>query len=342
MKKKVMVLTMLAFMLVFAAACGNNTESASEQKPKATPSEEKEVAKDELKFPEKPVTLVVPYAAGGGTDATARALAKAAEEFLGQPIGVVNKTGGNAIVGMSEVASAKPDGYTLLFNTSEIVILPHQGMSPITYEDFAQIAQINFDPSALTVPADAPYNTLEEFLAYAKENPGKIRVGGSGTGGIWHLGSASIEKVTGVKLNYVPYDGGAPAKTALLGGHIEAVTISPAEVLTQVKAGELKTLAVLATDRSDSMPDVPTFNEAGYDVAVGVWRGIDAPAGTPAEVIEKLQEAFLKAAKEQEFITFMENNGLGIVLKGSEDYHKMVKKDNDFYKELLGELGLSN
>lgn len=337
MKKNIVLAMMLLLMVVFTAACNNTTKEAStkEASTKGTDSAE------EVTFPEKSITLVVPYAAGGGTDATARALAKAAEKHLGQSIGVVNKTGGNATVGISEVANAKADGYTIIMNANEIALLPHMGLTPITYEDFAQVAHINFDPSALTVPADAPYDNLEEFVAYAKENPGKIRVGGTGKGGIWHLGSASIEKAADIKFNYVPFDGAAPAKTALLGGHIEAITVSPAEVLAQVEAGELKTLGVLADDRSSIMPDVPTFKESGYDTSVGVWRAIDAPADTPAEVVGILEDAFKKATEDQEFVDFMNSNGLGIVFKGTEEYKELVAKDHEFFGGLLKELGIT-
>lgn len=336
MKKKLMLFMLLAFMIIFSSACGNSAGTASTKGDNS-----KDGGKAEVKFPEKAITLIVPYAAGGGTDATARALAKAAEKKLGKSIGVVNKTGGNATVGMGEVANAKADGYTLLMNTNEIALLPHMGLTPLNYKNFSQVAQINFDPSALTVPADAPYDSIEEFVEYAKKNPGKIRVGGTGNGGIWHLGAASIEKATGVKFTFVPFDGGASAKTALLGGHIEAITISPAEVFTQVQAGELKTLGVLSDEKSSVLPDVPTFKEAGYDVAVGVWRSIDAPANTPPEVVKVLEEAFLEAVKDKDFTDFMEKNGLGIVVKGSGEYRSMVEKDHDYYKGLLEELGLT-
>lgn len=337
MKKKFVLFMMLILMVVFSAACGNTTNNTSGNQDSGKDTD----TGTETVFPEKSITLVVPYAAGGGTDATARALAKAAEKHLGQSIGVVNKTGGNATVGISEVANAKPDGYTLIMNANEIALLPHMGLTPITYEDFAQVAHINFDPSALTVPADAPYDTLDEFVTYAKENPGKIRVGGTGKGGIWHLGSASIEKAADVEFTYVPFDGAAPAKTALLGGHIEAITVSPAEVLAQVESGELKTLGVLSDDRSSIMPDVPTFKESGFDTAVGVWRAIDAPAGTPTEVVKVLEEAFSKATEDPEFQDFMNNNGLGIVFKGTEEYKALVAKDHEYFGGLLKELGIT-
>jgi len=341
MKKKFMLFMILILTLIVSAACGNSSNSASNESASNNSGTDSTEAKEEVKFPEKPITLIVPYAAGGGTDATARALATAAEKHLGQSIAVVNKTGGNAVVGISEAANAKPDGYTIIMNANEIALLPHMGLTPITYKDLAQVAHINFDPAALTVPADAPYDTVEEFINYAKEHPGEIRVGGTGKGGIWHLAAASIEKAADVKFNYVPFDGAAPAKTALLGGHIEAITVSPAEVFPQVEAGELKTLGVLADGKSSIMPDVPTFKEAGYDVSVGVWRAIDAPADTPPEVVKILADAFEKATKDEEFVKFMESNGLGIVFKGTEEYKELVAKDHEYFGELLKELGIA-
>lgn len=338
MKRKFILSLIVTIIFILMTACSksSNTGTSSEKENQSSKANASEV-----KFPEKSITLIVPYAAGGGTDATARALANAAEKVLGQSIGVVNKTGGNAVVGMTEAAKAKPDGYTVIMNANEIALLPHMGLSPITYKDYAQVAQINFDPATLTVSADAPYNTIEEFIEYAKSHPGEIRVGGTGKGGIWHLASASIEKATGAEFNFVPFDGAAPAKTALMGGHIEAVTVSPAEVLPQVEAGELKTLAVLADEKSPIIPDVPTFREAGYDVEVGVWRGIDTPAGTPPEVVEILEEAFLKATEDEDFVKFMDQNGLGIVTKGSADYSEMVAKDHEYFGGLLKELGIT-
>ena len=187
-----------------------------------------------------------------------------------------------------------------------------------------------------------PYDTLEEFLDYAKEHPGEIRVGNSGPGSIWHLASASVEKATGVQFSHVPFDGANPAVTALLGGHIEAVSVSPAEVLQYVEAGELKTLAILSEERTDAMPDVPTIGELGFgEVAVGPWRGLSVPKDTPKEIVDYLSEVFLKAAQEEEFISFMESNGLGIVLRDADEFADYLAQSDKEFGELISGLDLS-
>ena len=179
-------------------------------------------------FPNKKFELIVPYSAGGGTDTVARSFADLAKDELGQPIGVVNREGGGGAVGMQNGANAKADGYTLSMVTGELLTLPHTGLAQFTYEDFKLVSLLNEDPAAITVRADAPWNTIEEFIEAAKTE--KLKVGNSGTGAIWHLAAAAFEKETGTTLNHVPFEGAAPAVTALLGGHIDAVSVSPAEV----------------------------------------------------------------------------------------------------------------
>lgn len=338
MRKNVWFIVSIIFILLMAACSSSN--SSSNNTVGNSGNNKKSSTIEENDYPNREITFIVPYSAGGGSDLAVRAIASAAEKQLGQPIGVVNKPGGNASIGMSEAANSKPDGYTLVMNSVEGTTLPHLGLSPFTYKDFKHIMQFNLDPSALTVMTDGPFKSLEELLKFAKNNPGVIRVGGSGTGGIWHLGAAAIEKATGVKFTYVPFDGAAPAVTALLGGHIDAVTVSPAEVLNHVKSGTLTTLAVLADERSTALPDVLTFKESGYEISVGAWRGIDIHIDTPDEIIAKLEDAFLKATEDPEFISFMGENGLGIAAKNGEEYSNLMEKEHNFYGELLKELGM--
>lgn len=293
-------------------------------------------------FPEKQIEIIVPSSAGGGTDATARALATEAEEFLGQPIGVINKTGGSGSVGMTAGANAKADGYTMTMVFVELTMFKHLGLSPLTYDQFKPVGLVNFDPAALTVPADAPYDTVEEFVAYAKDNPGEIKVGNAGAGSIWHIAAASLGKAAGIELNHVPFEGAAPAVTALVGGHIDAVTVSPAEVKTQLDAGNVKTLAVMSDTRSELLTEVPTFEEAGIEVdPIGTWRGLTVPKETPDDVVAVLEEAFLKAAKEENFTEFMKTNGLGIQIKSSEEFEAFMKENEENFGELITELGLN-
>ncbi|GIN63351.1 ABC transporter substrate-binding protein [Robertmurraya siralis] len=291
-------------------------------------------------YPSKPVTLIVPAAAGGGTDTTARALVASAEKFLGKSIGVVNKTGGSGSVGMTEGANAKPDGYTVSMVFVELTMFEHLGLSPLTHNDFKPIALINLDPAALTVPADAPYDTVEEFIAYAKENPG-LKIGNAGTGSIWHIAAEIVGAEAGIELNHVPFEGAAPAVTALVGGHVDAVTVSPAEVKTQLDAGNLKTLAVMSDERSNIIPDVPTFSEAGLEVSnIGTWRGLTVPKDTPDDIVATLEAAFMKAAEQEEFTSFMENSGLGIQLKSSNEFQQFMDENYELFGKMIKDLDL--
>lgn len=291
-------------------------------------------------FPQKEISIIVPYAAGGGTDAVARAVADAAKEHMGQSVVVVNKTGAGGAVGMGEGANAKADGYTVTMITVELTTLPPQNLASFTSDDFIPIMQVNAEPAAITVKADAPWNTVEEFIDYAKEHPGEVKVGNSGVGAIWHLAAAAVEKAADIEFNHVPYEGAAPAVTALLGGHIEAVTVSPAEVASQVKAGELKMLGVVSDERSQTFPDVPTLKESGYDVAVETWRGLAVPKGTPEDVVNTLTENFEKAVNEESFKQFMEDAGLTMAILNGEEFGKVLDRDNQMFADLIEDLGL--
>lgn len=335
MKKSILLMFTVMFALVIAG-CGASDDEAGNNEGETEGETERETD-----FPKKSLELIVPFSAGGGTDSVGRAIAKSAEEHLGESIGVVNKTGGGGAVGFTEGASAKPDGYTMTMLTVEVTMLPHLGLTETTYEDFKSIAQFNFDPSSIAVPADAPYDTIEEFIEYAKENPGEIRIGNGSAGGTGHLSAAEMAKVTGTEFSHVPFDGSAPAVTSLLGGHIEAASVQPPEVLPQVEAGELKVLAIMANERLDILPDVPTFQEAGYDIGeIGVWRGVAVPKDTPDNVVSVMSEAFEKAAEGDDFKDFMENNGLGIVSRDSEGFGQLMEESSKTYGDLISELGL--
>jgi tripartite-type tricarboxylate transporter receptor subunit TctC len=294
-------------------------------------------------FPEKAITLIVPYAAGGGTDITARALAKATEKQLKQPIVVLNRTGGGGSIGLMEGANAKGDGYTVTYLPVELTTLPHLGLLPITYEKFKPIAQTNFDPSAITVRAQAPWKTAGEFLDYAKSHTGEIKLGNAGTGSIWHLEAAMLEKGTGVTFTHIPFEGAGPAVSALMSGFVDAVTVSPAEVKTYVDQGKLRTLAIDADERSNALPDVKTLEEeTGQHVSfVGTWRGLAVPKDTPDEITQILADAFIKATEDKEFREHMRDNGLGLLVKDGKGFSQQLKESHDLFAKLIPELGLS-
>ncbi|MBS1156010.1 MAG: transporter substrate-binding protein [Proteobacteria bacterium] len=292
-------------------------------------------------YPTKQVEVIVPFAAGGGTDLVTRAFADAAKKYLPKPMGVVNKTGGGGAVGLSEIVTARPDGYKIGTGTVEIAMLPHMGLVQFTTDDFTPIARLNAEPSAISVKADAPWNSYEEFMAYAKANPGKVRIGNSGTGAIWHLAAEALADKTGTKFNHIPYDGANPAVTALLGGHIEAVTVSPAEVVSHVAAGKIKLLAVMADQRQAGFDKVPTLKEKGVDLTIMTWRGIVAPKKTPKDVQEALRAAAKKTAEDPAFKESLAKMNLSHAYLDGPAFKVAMDKDNAFFKALMTKLGIA-
>jgi len=222
-------------------------------------------------YPDRPIELIVPAGAGGGTDVLARAFAEAAKKHLPQPITVINRPGASGMIGHGEMINAKPDGYKLAIVFAEIVIVPHLGLTKLSYEDFTPIARLNADPAAITVQAGAPWNSIEDLLAASRAKGGELKMGNSGNGSIRHLAHAALEDKTGVKYNAIPFGGAAPAVLALLGGHVDAVAVSPGEVAAHVQSGKLKTLAVMADRRVKGFDSVPTLKERGIDLSIGTW-----------------------------------------------------------------------
>jgi len=293
-------------------------------------------------FPNKPIELVVPFQPGGGTDALARAFADATRKHTTQSVIIVNKPGASGAIGWQDVINAKPDGYRLAVVTVEVTTLPHMGLAKFSYEDLTPIARLNADQAAITVRADAPWNTIEEFLAAAKKDSGKISMGNAGNGSIWHLAAAALEDKTGTKFNHTPFQGAGPAVLALMGGHIDAVAVSPAEVTTYVQAGKLKTLAVMAEQRVKGFDKVPTLKERNIDLVIGTWRGIAAPKNTPPEVVAYLKDLSKKAADEPAFREVLDKQNLGFSYADDVAFKANMARDNAYFKTLMGKLDLKN
>ncbi|WP_076997370.1 tripartite tricarboxylate transporter substrate binding protein [Variovorax sp. KK3] len=291
-------------------------------------------------YPAKPVELVVPASAGGGTDALARAFAEAVKKHLPQPAVVNDKPGASGVVGMSDVLNAKPDGYKVSVVIAELVILPHLGLSKFTYADFQPVARLNADPAAITVQADSPWNTIEDFLAAAKAKPGEVKVGNSGNGSIWHLAAAGLEDKTGVKFNHVPYQGAAPGVVALLGGHIDAVAVSPGEVAAHVQGGKLKMLAVMADQRLKAFDKVPTLKERKIDLSIGTWRGLAVVKATPADIVTVLRTATRKAADEPMLREQLEKLNLGFAYLDADAFGQAMQRDHEYFKQLVQKVGI--
>jgi tripartite-type tricarboxylate transporter receptor subunit TctC len=293
-------------------------------------------------YPTRPVELVVPFAAGGGTDMMARAFAEAAKSHLPQPIVVVNKPGASGAIGLGEVAKAEPDGYKVGLVTVELVILPLLHKARFTADDFRMIARLNADPAAITVRADSSWRTIDEFLADAKDRPGEVSLGNAGNGSIWQLAALALEARTGAKFLHVPFQGAAPAVRDLLGGHVDAVAVSPAEVSAYVKSGDFRMLAVMADKRSPGFEDVPTLKERHIDLAIGTWRGLGVAKDTPQEVVDILVEAARKAADEPGFRDSLAKAALGFAYADAAAFEAAIKQDREFFKQLIDKVSIQN
>jgi len=286
-------------------------------------------------FPEKEISIIIPWAPGGATDLVFRAVAAATAKHLGQAVVVVNRAGGGGAVGYTEGAQAKPDGYTLTAAVTPLTILPHQVKTAFTYNSYDPIINVVSDPSMFLVRAEAPWKSMRELLDQAKKNPAMISVGNSGAGGGVHLVALAFEKAAGVKFNHIPFSGGGPSVTALLGGHINAVSVSPPEGISQVQAGRLRIVALFAEKRLDMFPAVPTVKEQGVNFAMGMWRGLAAPKGTPPAAIRKLHDAFKKGMDDPGFIKNAKDMAVNIEYLSPNDFGKRMTEDHEFYGKLV-------
>ncbi|HYW56818.1 MAG TPA: tripartite tricarboxylate transporter substrate binding protein [Polaromonas sp.] len=293
-------------------------------------------------YPSKPVEVMVAFQPGGGTDSLARAYAEAAKKHSTQPLVVYNKPGASGAIGLADVVGAKPDGYKIAMLFVEVTILPHMGITKITQDDFIPIARLNADPAAITVKADSPYNTIEEFLAAARKPGSDIKVGNAGNGSIWHLAAASLEEKSGARFNHIPYQGAGPAVLALLGGHVDAVGVSPAEVGVHVAAGKLKVLGVMADQRIKGFENVPTLKERKIDLSIGTWRGLGVAKGTPPEVVENIRAMTKKAVEEPIMREVMDKLNLGYAYADGPAFKTQMVRDNETFKQLVTKLNFKN
>lgn len=290
-------------------------------------------------YPSRPIELVVPFQAGGGTDAVARAFGVAAQKHFPKGVVVVNKSGASGGIGWNYMMNAKPDGYTLGIVTVEMVILPHLNLFNRAYADVTPIAQLNADPASIIVRADSPYKTIDDFIAAArKEPPGKMAMGTSGNGSIYDIAAAAFEEKTQLQFNRIPYQGAAPSILSLLSSQIDAVTASPGEVAAHVAAGKLRILAVMADKRLDEFKDVPTMKEKNVDLSIGTWRGIMGPKGLAPEVVKMLRTSVAEIAKEPELQNALKKLNLGYVYADDEGFKAVMARDNKVFKDMIPRL----
>jgi tripartite-type tricarboxylate transporter receptor subunit TctC len=299
----------------------------------------------EAAYPTRPITFIVPWGAGGGTDAVARMLATLLERDLGQPINVVNRTGGNGVVGHAAIAGARPDGYTIGMVTVEIGMMHHQGLTTLSGASFTPLALINLDPAALQVRTDAPYKNLKDLLDAIRANPGKLKASGTGYGGSWHLALYGLlleQKIDPASVPFVPSQSNAAGLLDLVAGGVDMVPGSLPEARALIEAGKVKSLAIMDDKRSELFPNVPTVKQAvGSSWVAGVWRGVATPKGLPKDVQERLLAAVRKAYESKEFQDFMRSRGFGTTWMGPDEFAKFLAKDDAQLGQLMKSVGLA-
>lgn len=293
-------------------------------------------------FPDKDLTLIVPWSAGGGTDTIARALVKNAKKHIGVNVNVVNKTGGQGVVGMGATKLARPDGYTVGLITFGLSTYKLMGLSNMTYRDFELLQLLNQSSAALSVKKGSKWSSLDDVIKYAKANPGKVTLGHTGAGVAWHLSAASLGVLHDVEFNYIPFDGGAPTRSALLGGHVDLAATGIDEVKQLYEAGQVDILAANALTRHPAFPNVPTLAEAGYKIDAPVldWRGLALPKKVPADRVKFLEQGFKKMFEDPEFRKYCKEVGLILVYEDSDGFEDFLANMEKVLQPTLDAVGL--
>ncbi|SFG63618.1 putative tricarboxylic transport membrane protein [Desulfotomaculum arcticum] len=326
MGKRLMVVLVSLLALVLAAGCGKTTGNESEQ----------------VNYPEKPINFVVPWSAGGGSDRMARMVADViqSEKILPQPLVVVNKPGGSAAVGMNEVATKKGDPYTIIGIVSAQISNPLTTGAEVKASTFKPIAALALDEYMLFTKADSDLQSLNDVVEYAKANPGKLTVGGTGTGAEDQICLGLLQKSAGIKTEYVPFDSGGEVMSSLLGGHIQLAWANPSEAASQLKAGMVKAIGIMAPERISAYPDVPTFKEQGVDAEFRQIRGISGTPDMPDYAVKALADAMKKVSESERWQTeYIEKNGLTSQYMGPDEFAQAINDAEQEYKEVLTDLG---
>jgi tripartite-type tricarboxylate transporter receptor subunit TctC len=291
-------------------------------------------------YPKKPVSIVVTYGAGGGTDVIFRAASSVIHQYWDQPLIVINKPGAGGTVGTSFAAKAKPDGYTILAALQgPLIINPLQIKVDYSIDNFEPLVQLVSAPQIMVANVKTPWQNAKEMIGYAKANPGKVKLGTTGFGNLPHLMTLRLQELTGAKFTIIPFKGNAPARKEVLAGHIDGL-ISVIQDASYVKAGSLKGLAVLANERFQGL-DVPTFAEQGYpDMVADVWWGVAALKGTPEPIKARIVETFEKVANDKSFKSMMAKMEMPIVYLGPKEFKDKCDKLQAFFPGFVESMGL--
>jgi len=294
-------------------------------------------------YPSRPISLIVPWAAGGSTDILARIVAQQLHQSMGQPVVIENRTGASGNIGTLAAARAAPDGYTILFNTMSVHTMNHALFASMPFDgvkDFSPLTLLAYVTNTMVVHPSVPANTVPEFIAYAKANPGKIAYASSGPGSTNHLCAAMLEKMTGIEMLHVPYRGGAPAVADTVAGQCQLFFTAGTQSLEHVKAGKLKLLAVTEAKRSPFLPEVPTVAETvpGYEMTV--WYGAFGPAGIPKDIVAKLNGEIARALFVPDVKKRMDDIAVEVASSTPEELAERMRKDADKWGGIIRSIGI--
>jgi tripartite-type tricarboxylate transporter receptor subunit TctC len=295
-------------------------------------------------FPRRPIELIVPWAAGGGTDSVARFVGTQLAERLDTQVNVVNRTGGGGAVGHSAIATARPDGTTIGLATVEITMMHWQGLTDVTYEQLTPIAQVNADAAGVTVATDAPWADVQQLLASASAQPGATTASGTGRGGIWDLARAGMlleADLAPDAIRWVPSEGAAPALQELVAGGIGVSTASLVENQTMIQAGRAKAIGVMGQQRDPKFPDVPTLREQGVDFTMAAWRGLAGPEGLPEDVVAELSCHLDAMVHSPEYEEFMATAGFGIEWRNAQEFAAFMAEQDAEKGAIMRSAGLA-
>ncbi len=335
-KKLLIALILLLTVSMFMVACGNGEdEPAPDEQTGDNGNDEAEEPGEFDDYPNRPVRVIVAYGPGGGNDLTSRVLMQEVGDILGQPFNVENIVGASGTVGATVASKALPDGYNIFFTVTDTMAV-QQALIETEYDfdDFRGIAGFSYEPTVLAVSTDSPYETLDDLLAEEGTDT-VIDRGHSGVGGVAYIFLEMFFGDTDIQSRDVPFDGGAAAIAALLGGHIDVVAGTGGAMMPYVESDEIRILGVASDERTDAFPDVPTFKEAGFDISVGVDFLMVAPKDTPDEIVAILEEAVLEAAESEAFMEFVENRRQQMILRSGDEIYEKLKQDYEMFNNLL-------
>lgn len=326
-KKKVIYLVLLLLLVLIFTGCQSTSTGKNEDKG--------------IAYPERNIEFIVGWGAGGGTDLFARTIAKPLEKILGTNINVVNMPGASSAEAMSYIQEQPADGYTLFAVTSDIITNYALNRSPYGPEDIIPILRAHVDVGMLHVAKESQFKTWEDLVAYCKEHPNEISVGGVGAASFDEIVVNIIFNNAGVKINFVPFEEAGQMHASLLGGHIDVMYEEPGPAISLIENGDVRPLITTAEERLEKFPDVPSVTEFDYPVPPAIWRGVVVKKGTPPEIVETLEAAFKKAHESEEYKAYEKQRMLNLLpgYLGSKDFYEVMNRELEMYKKAISDLG---